>query len=150
MSQPLEVEAVETKNHDTEQKIQLLFPYSRKEGHQSLSKMKKRLKRTLPDDIKTTISYKSMKLSTKFPVKNKTDFQHKHNVVYYGKCPSEGCKDDYVRETKRRIVQRIKDHNSKQNSSHFLKHARENGRTYIWDNGFRYYVITFNQNLNIK
>ena len=89
------------------------------------------LKRTLPDDIKTIISYKSMKLSTKFPVKDKTDFQHKRNVVYYGKCPNEGCKDDYVGETKRCIVERIKDHNSKDSSSHLLKHAHENGHTHV-------------------
>ena len=94
LSQSLEVEAVETKNHDTEQNLQLFVPYSGKQGHRSLSKMKKQLKRTLPDDVKTIISYKSTKLSTKFPVKDKTDFQHKHNVVYYGKCPNEGCKDD--------------------------------------------------------
>ena len=94
MSQSLEVEAVETKNHDTEQNLQLFVPYSGKQGHRLLSKMKKQLKRTLPDDVKTIISYKSTKLSTKFPVKDKTDFQHKHNVVYFGKCPNEGWKDD--------------------------------------------------------
>ena len=60
--------------------------------------MKKQLKITLPDDIKTT------KLSTKFPIKDKADFQHKHNVIYCCKCPNEGCKGGYVRETKRRIV----------------------------------------------
>ena len=42
--QPLEVEAVETKNHNTEHKIQLLVPYSGKQGYQLLSKMKKQLK----------------------------------------------------------------------------------------------------------
>ena len=89
------------------------------------------------DDIKTIISYESTKLSTKFPVKDKTDFQHKHNVVYYGKCPNEGCKDDYVGETKRRIVERIKDHNSKDNSSHLLKHACENGYTHVWKKDFK-------------
>ena len=85
---------METKNHDREQYLQLFVPYSGKQGHRLLSKMKKQLKRTLPDDIKTIISYKSTKLSTKFPVKDKTDFQHKHNVVYFGKCPNEGWKDD--------------------------------------------------------
>ena len=34
--QSLEVEAVKTKNHNTEQKIQLLVPYSGKQGHQLL------------------------------------------------------------------------------------------------------------------
>ena len=79
------------------------------------------------------ISYRSAKFSTQFPTKDKTYFQHKHNVVYYGKCPNEGCKDDYVGKTKRRIVERIKDHNSKDNSSHLLKHARENSYTHVWE-----------------
>ena len=70
------------------------------------------------------ISYKSAKLSTKFPIKGKTDFHHRHNVGYYGKCPSEGSKDNYAGETKRRIVERIKDHNSEDNSSYLLKNAR--------------------------
>ena len=83
------------------------------------------------------ISYKSTKLSTKFTVKDKTDFQHKHNVVFYGKCPNEGCKDDYVGETKRRTVEKIKDHSSKDNSSHLLKHARENGHTHVWEKHFQ-------------
>ena len=130
LSQPLEVEAVETKNHDIEQKIQLLVPCSGKQRHQLQSKMKKQLKRNLPDDMKTTISCKSTKLSTKFPVKDKTGFQHRHNIVYYGKCPSERFKDDYFGETKRPIVEGIKDHNSRDNSSHLLKHARENNHNY--------------------
>ena len=71
-----------TKSQDKEEKIQVLVPYSGKQGHQLLSKTKKQLIRTLPDD-KTMISYKSTKLSTKFPVKNKTDFQHKHNVIFH-------------------------------------------------------------------
>ena len=82
--QPLEVEAVETKSHDTEQKIQLLVPYSGKQKHQPLSKMKKQLKRTLPDNIKTMISYRSANLSTKFTVKDKKDFHHRHNAGYFG------------------------------------------------------------------
>ena len=36
LPQSLEVEAVKTKNHNTEQKIQLLVPYSGKQGHQLL------------------------------------------------------------------------------------------------------------------
>ena len=85
------------------------------------------MKRTLPDDIKITISYKSSNLFTKFPVQDKKDFQYRHNIVSYGKCPSKGRKGDYVGETKRCIVERVKDHNSKDNSSHLLKHAYENG-----------------------
>ena len=47
------------------------------------------------------ISYRSTKLSTKFPVKDKTDYQYKNNVVYHSKCPSEGCHENYFEETNR-------------------------------------------------
>ena len=150
MSQSLEVEAVETKNHDTEQNLQLFVPYSGKQGHRLLLKMKKQLKRTLPDDVKTIISYKSTKLSTKFPVKDKTDFQHKHNVVYYGKCGNEGCNEDYLRETKRQLIERIKDHISKDNSSHLLKHTRENGHTRVWEKDFQILCNNYQSNFKRK
>ena len=59
-----------------------MVPYSGNHGHKLLSKMKNQLKKTLPDDVNTMISYKSTKLSTKFPVEDKTDFQHKNDVFY--------------------------------------------------------------------
>ena len=98
--------------------------------------------------MKIIISYKCTKLSTKFPVKDKTDFQHKHNFVYYGKCPNEGRNNDYVGETKRRITERIKDHNSKDNSSHSFKHARENGHSHVWEKNFQ--VLGNNYQSNFK
>ena len=87
-----------------------MVPYSGNQGHKLLSQMKKQLKKTLPEDVNTMISYKSTKLSTKFPLKEKTDFQHNNNVVYHIKCPSEGCQENYMGETNRCIVERIKDH----------------------------------------
>ena len=63
--------------------------------------------------------YKSTKLSTKFPVKDETDFQHKNNVVY--QCPSQGCHENYIGETNRRIAERIQDHNNRDKNSHLLK-----------------------------
>ena len=68
-----------------------MVPYSGNHGHKLLSKMKNQWKKTPPDDVNTMISEKCTKLSTKFPVKDKTDFQHKNNVVYHSKCPSQEC-----------------------------------------------------------
>ena len=47
--------------------------------------MKKQLKKVLRDNVKTMVTYQSKKLAKRFPVKNKIDFQHQDNVVYYGK-----------------------------------------------------------------
>ena len=110
--------------------------------------MKKQLKKTLPKDVNTMISYKSTKLSTKFSVKDKTDFQHKNNVVYHNKCPSEGCHENYIGETNRRIVERIQDHNNRDKNSHLLKHAREKGYGHVWENDFT--ILGKNDQSNIK
>ena len=115
-----------------------MVPYSGNLGHKLLSKMKNQLKKTLPHDVNTRISYKSAKVSNKFPVKDKTDFQHKNNVVYLSKCPSQGCHENYIGETNRRIVESIQDHNNRdKKNSHLLKHAREKGHTHVWENDFK-------------
>ena len=57
------------------------------------------------------------KLSTKFNIKDQTKFQHKNNIVYYGKCPNRNCKINYVAETDRRSTEIIIDHN-KRNKNH--------------------------------
>ena len=125
-----------------------MVPYSAKQDHKLLSKMKKQLKKTLPEDVNTMINYKSTKLSTKFPVKDKTDFQHKNNVVYHSKCPSEGCHENYIGETNRRIVERIQDHNNTDKFSHLLKHARKKGHTHVCENDFK--ILGNNYQSNIK
>ena len=94
-------------------------------------------------------SYKSTQLSTKFPVKDKTDFQHKNNVVYHSKCPSEGCRENYyIGETNKRIVDRIQDHNNRDKNSHLLIHAREKRLTHVWESDFK--ILGNNYQSNIK
>ena len=55
--------------------------------------------------------YKSTKLSTKFPVKDKTDFQHINTVAYYGVLVKDAMitmlerqQDAFYRESKTSIV----------------------------------------------
>ena len=66
--------------------LELILPYAGKQGAQLTSKMKKQLRKVLPDNVKTMVTYQSKKLVSKFPVKDKIDFQHQNNVVYYGNC----------------------------------------------------------------
>ena len=112
LSQPAQQKTAKPQSKETQQTLQLIVPHSGNHGHKLLSKMKKQLKKTLPEDVNTMISYKSTKLSTKFPVKDKTDFQHKNNIVYHSKCLSDGCRENYTGETNRCIARRIQDHNN--------------------------------------
>ena len=49
--------------------------------------------------------------------------QHKHDLIYYSKCPEPTCKEDYLGETGRRIIERSTDHWGKDKQSHLLRHA---------------------------
>ena len=70
------------------------------------------------------MTYQSTKLSTKFNVKDKAGFYHQSNLVFYGKCPSQICTEDYIEETNHRIKERIIDHNKRDKNSHILRDFR--------------------------
>ena len=61
--------------------------------------------------------------SSNFQIKDKTKFHHKHDLVYYVKCPE--CQEDYIGEIGRRLHEWICDHSGKNNKSHMLKHYLE-------------------------
>ena len=76
--------------------------------------------------IITRVLYTGQKLSTKFRIKDKTKDQHKHDLVYYSKCPEPTCNEDYLGETGRKIIERSADHCGKDKQSHLLTHALSN------------------------
>ena len=85
------------------------------------------LKCILPDNAKTRVTYTGQKLSVKFQIKNKTKYQHKHDLVYYySKCPEPTCNEDYLGENGRKITERSADHCGKDKQSHLLRHALNN------------------------
>ena len=108
-----------------------MLPYNGKQGNKLHSKMKKHLNKSLPTEVKTTVTYQSKKLGTKFQLKDKTRFNHQNNLVYYSKCPDKTCNEDYVGETDRKIEERIMDHNKRDKNSHLLKHSREKNHQHM-------------------
>ena len=87
--------------------------------------------------MKTCITYEGTKLSTQFPVKDRTKFEHSYNMVYFSRCPNVTCNETYVGETDRRIKERIIDRNKRDKSSYLLKHARENQHTHVQKDNFK-------------
>ena len=86
-----------------------MLPYNGKQGNKLLSKIK-HLNKSLPTEVKTTVTYQSKRLGTKFQLKDKTKFHQQNNLVYYSKCPDKTCNEDYVGETEGRIEEGIIDH----------------------------------------
>ena len=70
---PLKQQDVSSDFHENCMNLQLILPYARKQGTQLTSKMKKQLKKALPHNVKTIVTYQSKKLASKFPVKDKID-----------------------------------------------------------------------------
>ena len=72
-------------------KIQVILQYSGKQSKKSIAKMKTHIRKTLPENKQTIMTYQSTELSTKFNVKVKAEFCYQNNLVYHGKCPNETC-----------------------------------------------------------
>ena len=58
--------------NEASNKIQLILPYSGKQGKKLITKMKKYIRKTLPENVQAIVTYQSKKLSAKFNVKDKT------------------------------------------------------------------------------
>ena len=99
----------------------LVLPYKGSDAMHIISSVRKQVNRALPDDVKIIVSYTGKKLSACFNVKDKTVFNHDN--VFYAKCPEESCPHDYVGESGRRVLERVKDHNGRDTSSHIFKHC---------------------------
>ena len=106
--------------------IQLLRPFSGNQGTQIISEMKKKLKKCLPANVKTTITYESTKLLSQFHVKAKTKFEYQYNLVYFSKCFDVHFKDTYVGKTDWRTTGRITDHKKWDKNFHIPEHFSKN------------------------
>ena len=89
------------------------------------------LKRTLSNKVKSDVTpfhtiYNSTKLESRFNIKDRTNLNHEHNVVYNIDCPEPSCAATYIGETGRRITTRVTEHNKDSKSSIYM-HTKESG-----------------------
>ena len=77
----------------------------------------------MESNVKTRITYTSRKLGINFLIKDLTKNQHEHDLIHDTKCPEPNCNEDYLGETRRRIIERAADYYGKYKQSHLLKHG---------------------------
>ena len=58
------------------------------------------------------------KLSLQFNIKYDTNKQHKHDLVYFSRCPFMDCTNSYVGEIARRPSERVMDHAGRDKTLH--------------------------------
>ena len=88
--------------------VTLSLPYAGHKGETIINKMKKHIYNTIQNTNTTKIQiiYNTKKLCSKFPIKDQTKEEHKHNVVYQTKCPDQQCYSNYIGQTKCRLLKR--------------------------------------------
>ena len=59
-------------------------------------------------NTKLEITVIDKKLNLCFQIKDKTSFEHQHDLMYYVNCTEQSTRDNYVGETGRKIIDRIK------------------------------------------
>ena len=99
------------------------FDPSGDRGNTTVKSLQKRL-HLLPNHINTQVTYTGKKLNTCFNIKDRTTFQHQHDIVYHGKCSEVDCIGNYIGEASRRVSERIVDHNGRDRKLRSFSHYR--------------------------
>ena len=122
----LPVEELNTTEDEELVNLNLNLPYAGEKGEKIVTNLIKCINKKVNKDrrrISISTVYNSMKLSSKFILKDKTKFEHMHNVVYHARCPNKKCNSHYGGQTKCRIEKRAIQHRSTDRNSHLFKHA---------------------------
>ena len=125
-------------NEDSHRSIKttlISLPYKRKQGENVIRSLRNTLDKILPQDVEPKFIYTGTELSTKFQIKDKTKDEHKHDLVYYGKCPE--CDESYVGETGRRLQDRVDEHSRKDSKSNILRHSYQENHKNVSRNNFQ-------------
>ena len=125
--------------HDesSDKKRRLVLQYKGDKKTHILRSMKKYARNLLPKKPTLQITYTGKKISSQFNIKDKTNFEHQHDLIYYVNCPIPTCGDNYIGETARRIHECIKDHNGRNHKSHMLKHSIEKHHDNVAQENFK-------------
>ena len=114
-----------------------MLPYKGQKGEQVVNSMRKRLNVVLPRNVKIWTCYTGKRFNSCFKIKDKKKFDHEHDLVYHGRSPEESCTDEYIGESGRRVIERVKDHNESDKSSHMLRHSIKKNHAKVTANDFK-------------
>ena len=135
---PSEKEILAKEDENTSNKNHLLLlPYQGEKGIHIVNSMKRYVNKILPENIKVQTVFTGKRLSGCFKTKDRTKFEHQHNIIYQVKCSAESCWDGYIGESARRIIERVKYHGGRDTKSHVLKHISEKEQVEVTKEDFK-------------
>ena len=112
-------------------------------GKSILRSIEKYIRKPLSKKPMLQITCTRKKLSSQFNIKDKTNFEHQHDLIYHLKCPLPTCAENCIGENARRIHEPIKDHNERDQKSHMLKHSVQKHHDNLAKENFKIIVKNF-------
>ena len=100
----------------------------------------------MPEKHDVRIILTGTKLSSQFNIKDDTNKQHKHDLVYFSRCPSTDCTDSYIGETARRLSERVMDHTGRDTKSHIVRHCLSCNHETVNIENFKILNMGYNNN----
>ena len=124
----------------------LVLPYRGQKGINIVNSRARYIKKILPENVKVQTAFTGKRLSSCFKTKDRTKFEHQHDIIYQVKCSSENCSDDYIGESTRCIIERVKCHGGRDTKSHVLKHSSEKEHVEVPQEDFKIIGSHFKNN----
>ena len=95
----------------------LKLPYQGDHKANLIKSIKESSNKSLPETLDARIILTGTRLSSQFNIKNDTNKQHKHDLVYFTSSPSRSCTDIYIGETARHLSERVVYHTGRNTKS---------------------------------
>ena len=115
-------------------------------GINLIKSIKTSTKKTLPEKHDVMIIFTGTKLSSQFNIKVDTNKQHKHDLVYFSRCPFTTCTDSYMGETVRRLRERVVDYSVRDAKSHIVRHCLNSDRETVNIENFKMLNMGYRNN----
>ena len=118
-----EIQVKEDENTSIKSHLLVLL-YQGEKGVHTVNSLKRYINKILPENVKVQTAFTRKQWSNCFKTKDRTKFEHEHDIIYQVKCSAENCLD-YIGESARRVIERVNDHGGRDTKSHVLKHSSE-------------------------
>ena len=92
------------------------------------------------------IILRGTKLRSQFNIKNDTNKQYKHDLVYFSRCPSTTYTDSYIGQTAKRLNERLVDHSGRGTKAHVVRHCFNTNHEIVNSEHFNILDIGYNEN----
>ena len=100
----------------------------------------------MPEKYDVRIILTGTKLSLQFNIKDDTNKQYKHDLVYFSRCPSMDCTDSYIGEPARRLSERVMNHAGRDSKSHIIRHCSNSNHEKVNIENFKILNTWYNNN----